>query len=356
MTHIIVLGGGVNADDFEHALRRNHIVLGERTDAADKCFLRAVAGQLAQITANRADNATVGTGLFTARELEHRYTQILEERLPPLSALRLFPSGDFGVPPGAKTHTKKRVSHSGQAKVYRAGMEVPTVDHAAEEESFPTAHYVIGGAWDLFDEQAAQFGGFPLRPAKIQAMRDALLRLMNSRTWYGEGRFQGVLNYKWLRKQVIATPFNEASTTTAILRALNRFVAYPYHATKTVMRPNRLVVSPRVRQYLAETPMSVDNSSTILELFLQRQPEIKVVDEALELQEPVGGPTGLDGMLAYRDDAGGIANVIVQAPTFLPEEQAGFGRRVFAYATHGGVTMDDAGANVLGYVTPPSLY
>lgn len=344
-----------------NALSRIRAKYGDRIDAIDRYRMQRHSEIVVEDTRN--DAADPKQGLFFARQLEHIYAEVLQEPRPMLNAMRLF-GIDTTVPPGAKYHTIRRVYADGEAAVYSGrGQNIPRVGMSKKEETFPVRHYVTSFVLDIFEMASGMFANISLATELLRIARDVIEEFINWQTWYGdtENGLYGVLNYPWIRKKVIATPFNETSDPDEILRELHRFVNFPSDSQRQAFKPNVLVLSGRVLNYLSQTPRSDTSDTTILEHFLKNSKTIERVEEANELQnddsEPIPGvPPGLDAMLAYRDDRRGIQNVMPQTFTTLPTQEMGFEQVTFAYASHGGVIMRDVGNNIIGYVTPPELF
>lgn len=342
-------------------LARIYAKYGDRIDAIDKYRTDAHAAGI--IGDERNDAADPKQGFHLSRELEHRYAEVLREPRPLQNALRLF-GIDTSVERGAKFHTIQRVYGDGEVAVYRGrGGNIPRVGISKKEETFEVRHYVTSWICDIFEIAASDFANTAKQTELLRIARDIMDDFLNWQTWYGddENGLPGVLNYPWIRKKIIAVPFNETSDPDDILRELHRFVNFPSDSQRQAFKPNVLVLSPRVLNYLSQTPRSDTSDTTILEHFMKTTKTIDRVEEAHELQNDPqelipGVPPGLDAMVAYRNDRLGIQNVIPQPFTTLPMQEMGFELTTFAYMSHGGVIMRDVGNNIIGYVTPPPLF
>lgn len=332
---------------------------GDRLDAIDKYREEMNAERFVE----RNDAANASQGLHFARDLEHMYSEILTEPRPLTNALRLFPI-DTSVPRGAKFHTIQRTYGDGEVKVYRGkGQKIPRVGMSAKEETFNVRHYVTSWLCDIFEIAAAGFANLDKQSELLRIARDIMDDFLNWQTWYGddENGLPGVLNYPWIRKKVIATPFVEGSDSNDIIRELHRLADFPYLSQRQAFKPTVMVLSPRVHSFLKQTRIGPDTAKTILTQFLENNAHIERVEEAHELQndddEPIPGvPPGLDVILAYRPDRLGITNVVPQPFTTLPTQELGFELTTYAYMSHGGVIMREVGNNIIGYVTPPPLF
>ena len=366
------VAGYEHADKFTAALSRQHRMAARalRIDAEDKivdlaAYRKAVAEyrtdsnaavitRIARDGGLRRDAFDPNAGFHLARQLEFIHQQVLEEPFPVYNAYRLFPV-DTSVPPGARSHTVRRVYYHGEARVHRGGgQDVPRAGVTQREQEFPVRHIVSSYAWDIFEAASSQFANSGLLTKLARGARDAIMELENRLFWYGAARhgLYGVTNYPWLPKRVVSTPFTEAqaaSDSRAILRALHDLVNWPAENSKGVFGPNRLVTTKRVRNFLMDTPWSGSIDTTIGEHFLKTNSAIQGIDEAWEL-ENLGGE-GIDGMLAYRNDQRGIMLCVPQGITSLPVQALGFDNTVYSYSSIGGVVMPDVGNNILGYIT-----
>lgn len=316
--------------------------------------MRLDAKQLAErrqkLNAQHFDAMGTGAGFHLARDLEHVYNEVLREEFPPQSASEAFPL-DTSVPAGAASHKVKRISQTGEAKVYRGNStDIPRVAVSQEEESFPVHHYVIGIGLSIFDEQASGFANSNLRGELQTAAQVTVQEFLNHKTWFGdnENNIYGVLNYPWIPKRVISETFTETGDAKAMLAALNSAAAQAHEDSKTVYSPNAARMSPRLLRIMRTTYLSTDSKLTIEDAFLKANPKIKDIDEAWELQE--AGPGGTDILLFYRLDRRSIANVVPKTFTMLPVQRQGFELTIPCYMTHGGVVQRDVLNNVVCYV------
>jgi hypothetical protein len=232
-----------------------------------------------------------------------------------------------------------------------------------EELSFSSEYYVTSIDACYFDALSASFVGLNEQAEKLFSARTAISELANMSTWgfRPDAKTYGIVNYPWLRKKVLATPFTSASTPLDVLAELHAFVDFSYQTSKQRFRPTDLVLSTRVYDYLNQTQISADNNATILERFLATSRHIKQVHEAWELQNDGSSrfddvaPAGLDLMFAWNNSREGVQNVVTQAFTTLPEINNGpFESLVPAYMAHGGIVMRELGHNILGFVQPPA--
>lgn len=297
------------------------------------------------------DSMSPGQGFHLARQLEHIYDEVLREEFPPTNAMSMIPV-DGSVPVGARTHTVRRISQQGEAKVHRGNAsEVPRVSVSQEEESFPVHHYVIGIGFDIFELAASDFANSRLRQELQDAAQVTMQEFLNEKTWFGdeEHNIYGVLNYPWTPKMVLSLPATADADTDAMLYQLNQAANFAHEESKTVYSPNTLIVSPRMYRYMSTTRIANSVSdTTVLEFFKKANPRIQTIEEAWEMQG--AGPGGTDAMLFCRRDRRSIANVIPQGFTMLPVQQVGFEYLIPCYMSHGGVVQRDVLNNLVCYI------
>lgn len=326
----------------------------KRVDAAVKDDPRRADAALGRLVKGRDKGTRADArGFHSARDLEYVYADVLREPMPAMTGTSLF-FLDTSVPVGAKTHKIRRVAGHGEAAVYKAGDRIPTVGVSKSEVSLPIHHYVIGWETDLFSEQADAFSAEGISEAQEKARnaREIMARFFNRMTWHGDPKIglYGVFSFPWLPVIAPSVAFDGTESPDDVIAALNWIADYSHDVSKATFASDRLATSPRIRSYLFQTPRSSTSDTSIGKWFLDNHPRIKAIDEAPELHNPKGD--GYDGILAYRGDRLGIANVLVQPFTTLPVERQGFANRSLAYMSHGGVNMRDVGNNLLAYVRP----
>jgi hypothetical protein len=225
---------------------------------------------------------------------------------------------------------------------------------SVQEERFPIRHYATSTKYSIFQEMAdrARKSNYSQVSEELRIARDILNEHANYRTWYGNpqsGQY-GVLNYPWIEKYTLSTVFSDATSWDDLKDALMRFVSRPFIQSKTLRRPDALVVSPRVRELLYRKTKSAGASEiSVAKWFLENNSSgIREFLVAHELQGV--GPGGYDVMIAYRRDRRSIANNIINPFGRLPLQLMGMTYHNFLYMSHGGVIMREVLGNVIGYV------
>ena len=299
----------------------------------------------------RADSFSPSAGFHMARQLEFVYADVLREQFPVQNAFTLFPI-DTSVDPGARWHTVRRIYQDGEAVVYRGGTNgVPRVGVSQREQQFPVRHFVTSFGYSLWEALSSAFANTSQVAELLRTARDVLMEFANNKFWYGDATngLYGVLDYPWLDKKFVATAFDGTANPDDVLAELNALANFPAEVSKSTFKPNTLVVSTRVRNYLMTPPRSATTDTTIGEFWLRTNSlGITAIQEAHELQG--AGPGGTDGVLFYRNDRLGISLVMPQPFSTLPVQSMGFDDVTFCWMSSGGVVMRDVGNNILGWV------
>lgn len=300
--------------------------------------------------ARRNDSQNANLGFNLARDLEYTFGQVTEERYAPHNAFRLF-RVNSEIPAGAKYATIRRKYQQGTAQVFGGGEVEANVKVTQDEETFHVRHYVTGFEYDLFEAQSSQYAGTGHTASHMRAAREVLMEFANWKIWLGDpqNKIYGVANYPWLQKAVSALTYDSTSAPDQIIKDLNKWAKASYLRTKTVYKPNRVAVSPWIREYLMETPRSTTTDTTIGEFWCNTNSRgIKSIDEAWELDELA--PEGYGAMLFWNDSAMGLENMMVNPFSIIPLQLTGFAYKQYGYMSHAGIKMVEVAGNVLVFV------
>lgn len=298
----------------------------------------------------RQDAVSAGQGLHLARDLEQAYNEVLRTEYADMSAFELFPV-DTSMSPGAKLHTIRRVKPYGSAGWHRGNAAPNTVDVDQEEEVFYVNPISVGIEWDIFEQQHADFAGFDLQGELRRAASEAIYQFANEKAWMGDeqARCLGVLNYPYLPKAAGAIAFNDSSTPEQILRELNRLANLNRIESLGKKSPTRMLMSIGLKAYLGTRLMSPENSTTILDMFLQSSGNT-IVDcvDVPELTD-IANEQGIEYILLYRaGDRNSIHLAVPQDITMLPvQREDNFALRIPMYMKFGGCRMFEPLNNLL---------
>ncbi len=306
----------------------------------------------------RADAVAGGIngGLFMARQLEAIAERVLDQPLPALNALNLFPVNTEAAP-GALTYTVRRVFQRGEATIHRGGgARIPQTTLTQREEQVPIRHLVSGFEWTIMEQQSADFANFSLIQKGMAAERRAILELHNDLLWRGSNvdGIWGVFNYPWLDKVIVSTTFSASADKEAMVAEIMDLISYPSDNSLGTFDPTDVVFSHRLYNFLAKTMLSPANGSNIslLKFIAENNTagiKIERFHKAQELAE--SGPSGEDGVFVYRKDEDAIRAIVSQPIAPLPLQQVGFSNYQYMYSSVGGLVMPNVGNNVLGWIT-----
>lgn len=317
---------------LDHLSERQQPLPGWQLDAADRYY-------------EAHEDAEAGG---SPRDFEHVRAQIFEERHEPLSAMAMFPI-DSSVPLGARTHTVRRATSSGEAKIYRSDEGIPRAKVAFSEERFRTAVIVCAVDQDYFDAMATDRAGLQVYQRELRTARDLVKRKMNRIAWFGDNKagLYGVLNYPHIAKQVFPVAINAAANPELIALGLVDLVNTPMVRSGTAFNANRLGLSPRQYAFIASRKHAAGTDTTILQYVLNvlgwSRDQIKMVPELKD-----AGGAGIDGILAYRAELAAIGHVVIQDATTLPVyDSSPIEQTTVVFGVTGGMVMPEVGNHVV---------
>ena len=286
-----------------------------------------------------------------ARELEHVYQETLREQYAPNNAFELWDI-DSRPSAGAKTHTVKRVSHTGQARYYRGNSSDRGATGAEQrEKEFPIHPIVTTVKFDFFDDLASQFAQSGLKEELQYAAHQTIRDFKNDKTFEGdeEHGVYGIKNYPWTPKTVSSVEFTRMADPNEMLAELHRLASYATITSKQTHQPNRLVMGTRKHKVISQTKRSATTDQTVKQAFLEDNEEIRSIVSVHEFDD--AGPGGSDMMFFDREnDRRSMANVIPQGFSMLPVQRTGFEFEIPCYMLDGGVIQRDPLNNLLVFV------
>ena len=326
---------------------------------AGQRFGPEVQRQIMQRAQQRRDAGGFGPGAggFQQGDFEYLRGEVWEEQREPLNAFELF-SRDTSVPLGAREHSAKRVIGQGEAQIFRGGTDSPRAHTSYIKEVFPVVYVICAVETQFFDTLTTDWAGVRQYQQDLRMARRAVDERVNRLAWEGdeESALFGAITYPHLAKQVFPLTMQFSADPKEIVRQLHVFVDSPLIRTGGTFQPDTLVVSPRIKRYLATQKHENNGGSdaTMEQFFLAGQTKITSIETAVELQS-VGG-TGVDGMYAYRRNKDSMALVDVQSTTPLPIYQSSaLDQITIVYAAFGGVIQGDVGNNIFALVQTAGL-
>ncbi len=304
----------------------------------------------------RRTDAVPTQGFFLAQQLEFVYQEVLRTPQPKPSAFEAF-AIDSRVPPGARTHKVRRVTHVGEATIYGGEGDVPTVGARQVEENFPVVHIVSKIRLNIFDLLSDAFANGGLLRENMEAARIAITQKMNALSWAGDRKHKvhGALNYPWVPVKLSSTPFSSSSTADQILAELNACANYASENSQDILKPDSVAIAPALDNYISQTPRSSTSDKTIKQYWLETNPMgIKRIVRAAELKaNTYSGPSfpaNRHGMLFYNSAREATSNTVITMFQLLPPQSDGFFDTTYAYGSYGGIVYRMAGASLIAWV------
>jgi hypothetical protein len=322
-------------------------VISERaTEFAQRADNQSIAKQIRFDSMNAAQRAD-SDGFWFVRELSHILSRTWQEKYPAQTAWDLFGRNE-AVPAGAREFIARRTSARGEARIYRAGTNVPIVKVARSEMTFNIRTLVTSTSTDIFEQAAASFGGFDKAAQEMAGAKRILMERANEIFWRGDTNHQlfGMLNYPFTSEMYSATPFVASSSADDMLDALNTAANFPEEQSNTVLRCDSVVMAPRIYNILAQKQRSAASDTTVLEYWIKTNAQgIRNVSKAHELQ--AAGPGSEDGLFFYRQGPTGPLLTVPQPFAVLPAQQVGFQSVTLMYMTIGSPVMEEPGEQVI---------
>lgn len=209
--------------------------------------------------------------VFSQRQLEFIEQQIMETEYVRLEGEDLV-AGQTDVPYFYNDITFKRRRVGGSPVwAHGAPTQIPNVDQDTTEETRKFRQLLIGASWTQREIDAANGTNLGL---DISGAQDAVQVLLEKQD---DVKFNGDLSINMMgffdddevpRVESAVGLNSNAFTPSQQLSTLQSLVNDIPDNTSSVERPNRLGLDSSAYDYLSNTPMSVDNSISILDQFL----------------------------------------------------------------------------------------
>lgn len=261
-----------------------------------------------QRTMTGEDRLDANQTAVLARQLEHQLSMEKEVGYRPLKALSFFPVSTE-IDPGAESFRYEEYDGTGVAKIVgNYADDLPMVDVVANEVFGSVKSVANGYQYSRQDLRRAAMSGKSLPQRKRRLARLAVDRKIDEIMSFGEAaaKLRGVLNHPNIT--VIAASLPGAGsdpewggadkTTLEILDDLHELADRVWLDTYENYMADTLLLPPERFSHVARTPMSADNSKTILQSFLESTRFIRNVDSWHKLS--TAGADGGPAALAYR--------------------------------------------------------
>lgn len=305
-------------------------------------------------------------GVFFQRQLEYIQAQSFDVLYPELMGRQCFALNTEGGE-GINMITYRSYDKRGETAIIAGkATDLPRGDISGKEYSISVK--TLGNAFGYSRQEiaAAKVTGLPLEARKAEATRRSYEEKVNQLIWFGNaennlhGLFGGPVGAPALTISKTAvdaavgggfsTVWGVDKTPDEVIADLTAACVKMYAGTKKLFRPNKILISVEKKQYLMNTPRSLQSDVSIMNWFIANNMFIKSVDDFKDVNElegiydDAGGafdPTGQsgDGFTVYADSAD---NARVREPfpyMHLPVQYKGLEFEVNCYGRFGGVEM-----------------
>lgn len=304
-----------------------------------------------------AFNPGIGGGVNVG-ELTHRMTAIMEERLPPLSADKLFYLNSEPKP-GMEDYTQTRVVSTGRVTVWAGGMadDIPEIQVGQASMRAPFIYYASSFSVDFLSGMRTDIMGMNQQLQKTVAIRRIMGQQRNRWAFYGSADhgLLGFIGHPFVDKAVSQVPYNSTSSASDIFDDMNYWLQYALRASGTAYTPDTVALSVDVYSYLASTRMSATDKTKILDDLKSANPHITNWVMAPELDN-INGVAAAHAMLLYTKGSGGktdhsVELVEAMPPTLLAPEHRSLGTKFYIVGGFGGLNHIASGGNMVVFLT-----
>jgi hypothetical protein len=290
------------------------------------------------------EDASPLKGYGLARMLEYIVPKVLEEQYEPLNAMRLF-TVDSSIPEGPTTFTVRRRKQYGEWRYGGGNESAPTGSLSLEEKSFKINPAIHAVRLNIHAQRSAQYMGLNLESELRRVAQETSQEFLNGRAWQNAMTgMSDVLNYPFIPRITAAAAFNDSTASAdTILSELHGAANFCAARSKGRFGPTRMILDRRLHDYLATRYRSNLVSESILEAFLAKNPYIKSVEIADELDgiSPLISGGGVPGSVILFDRPGEIKHVLPKGVTALPAQRDGYDIVIPMYLLHGGIRIDE---------------
>lgn len=274
-----------------------------------------------------------------AKQLEHVFAKTYDVKYPELRARDFIPV-DNSVSPAAEYYVHRQWDMIGMAVIIASyADDLPAVDAIVKEFPGPIKSMGASYKYSFQDLRRAAQTGSQLETRKARAARRAHEQLHDSIGALGNAAagLGGFLNNG---NVPIISPDNDpwsAATPLDVIADLNKLANSIPVATNHTFAPNTLLCDTASFQLISTTPISADNSMTILKFFLETHPHITDIDQWYKLDTAGVGAT--NRVVAY-DRSDEVLSLVI--PQEFEQFAAVVKNLVYIVNTHsrtGGVTI-----------------
>lgn len=305
-------------------------------------------------------------GVFFQRQLEYVQAQSYDVLYPDLMGRECFALNTEGGE-GINQITYRSYDKRGETAIIAGkATDLPRGDISGQEYTIDVR--TLGNAFGYSRQElaAAKLTGMPLEARKAEATRRSYEEKVNQVIWFGSaenklhGIFGGPVGAPALTVSKTAVDnavgggnspvWGVDKTPDEVIADLTSACAKMYADTKKIFRPNKVLISVAKKQYLMNTPRSLQSDVSIMDwfiannMFIKSKEDFKDVNELEGIYDAAGGafdPNGGkgEGFTVYAD---GADNARVREPfpyIHLPVQYKGLEFEINCYGRFAGVEM-----------------
>lgn len=311
---------------------------------------RAIAAILATLgnphfrtdTQRNARNDANETATFT-RKLEYVIARTYDKKYPDLRARDFLPVNSE-VPSGAESFVWRSFDYYGQARIIaNFADDLPLVDIIAGEQAQILRSVGDGYHYSVQDLRQSAMAGTQLDAKRAQAARKVCENTVEKIAALGDSvsGLPGFLNNPNVTLLTAPGDINGnwgAATPQQILDDLNTMVNKMVETTKGAFSPDTILLPLVKYNLISSKVMSVNDSRTILDVFLQNQKRVTSVDTWNMLDKADAAGTGPRAVV-YQRDAEIVELVIPQEFEQFPPQPFNLAFKVPCHMRIGGVVV-----------------
>lgn len=305
-------------------------------------------------------------GVFFQRQLEYIQAQSYDVLYPDLMGRKCFALNTEGGE-GINQITYRSYDKRGETAIIAGkATDLPRGDISGKEYTIDVR--TLGNAFGYSRQElaSARLTGLPLEARKAEATKRSYEEKVNKLIWFGDsanklhGLFGGPAGAPALTisKTSVAAAVGGGNskvwgvnkTPDEVIADLTSACVKMYTDTKKLFRPNKVLISVAKKQYLMNTPRSLQSDVSIMNWFIANNDFIKSKDDFIDVNELAGiydaaggdfSPTGVkgEGFTIYADSAD---NARVREPfpyMHLPVQYKGLEFEINCYGRFGGLEM-----------------
>lgn len=288
------------------------------------------------------------TGIFFARQLEHRLAEVFEIKYPEYQARGIFPVSNEG---GAWTDTiiGEYYDQVGDA-VMGTGEETefPRADIKGGEFRSPVRVIVTGFGWSWLEIQRAMHANKDINGMRSMAAKRSYEKKFDSIAWKGDAKtgLSGFLtNTDVPRATALATGTSNGTTFASkktdpdlIVDDLNILCRKVWVDSNMIHSPNTILMPPDQYALISETKRNDYTDKTILQAFLESNMFMKNGGQIKPVAAMKGaGTNGVDIMVAFENKKENLCMFEPYPLNFLAVQQKGLQFMVPAIGLVGGL-------------------